>query len=386
MQKFIIKSIQQSQAQLNLGTTGRNVMLFLTTRRLSFGFVIGFLLSAQQLLAQATNPFTKLVEVSKAEVMKKGGKITIATNWTSEQASPILDAFKKDFPFAARPTFERVRRIEDLQRMLLEYRGGRTPLVDVTSVAQEVWPEYKAAGVLVKAPVSYRELAKFLPKEWPRLDPRALDPDGYFLATSGASRGIAYNKNMVPQDKAPKTWEDCLNPMWKGKVVYDPRPKLTALQHDPKTREAHLKWLKRMLENQVVFVRGVAEGLEKVAAGEYPIFCGTNYHNAMPMIDEGAPLVFFLPDPFAFETAVQIFVTKWSLPATSQLFALWTATKAQPIVDDKGYRGLPWIPGTRIYNMAKGKYAAICDPECLRKSSEVYNAEHNRILGIPGSK
>ena len=174
--------------------------------------------------------------------------------------------------------------------------------------------------------------------------------------------------------------------MWKGKVVYDPRPKLTALQHDPKTREAHLKWLKRMLDNQVVFVRGVAEGLEKVAAGEYPIFCGTNYHNAMPMIDEGAPLVFFLPDPFPFETAVQIFVTKWSLPATSQLFALWTATKAQPIVDDKGYRGLPWIPGTRIYNMAKGKYAAICDPECLRKSSEVYNAEHNRILGIPGSK
>jgi hypothetical protein len=104
------------------------------------------------------------------------------------------------------------------------------------------------------------------------------------------------------------------------------------------------------------------------------------------MIDQGAPLVFFLPDPFAFETAVQIFITKWSLPATSQLFALWTATKGQPIVDSKGYRGLPWIPGTRIYNMAKGKYAAICDPECLTKAGDVYGAEHNRILGIPGSK
>jgi Bacterial extracellular solute-binding protein len=350
------------------------------------GLLMPFVVCPSKPLAQEPNLFVKLVEASKAEVAKKGGKITIATNWTSEQATPILDAYKKDFPFVTKPTFERVRRIEDLQRMLLEYRGGRTPAIDVTSVAQEVWPEFRTAGVFVKTPVSYREIAKFLPKDWPRLDPRVIDPEGYFLATSGASRGIAYNKNMVPQEKAPKSWDDCLNPMWRGKVVYDPRPKLTALQHDPNTRDAHLQWLKRMLDNQVVFVRGVAEGLEKVAAGEYPIFCGTNYHNAMPMIDEGAPLVFFLPDPFAFETAVQVFITKWSLPATTQLFALWTATKAQPIVDSKGYRGLPWVPGTRIYNMAKGKYAAICDPECLTKSADHYGTEHNRILGIPGSK
>jgi hypothetical protein len=357
-------------------------------RSFHFCFVITItvLVYSQQLFAQTSNPFTKLVEASKAEVAKRGGKITVSTNWTSEQAAPILDAYRKDFPFVTQTVFQRVRRIEDSQRMLLEYQGGRTPSVDVSSVAQEAWPEFRAAGVFVKAPVSYRELGKFLPKDWPRLDPRVIDSEGYFLATSGASRGIAYNKNMVPAEKAPKGWDDCLNPMWKGKIVYDPRPKLTALQHDPKTRQAHLHWLKKMLENQVVFVRGIAEGLEKVAAGEYPIFCGTNYHNAMPIIDEGAPLVFFLPDPFAFETAVQVFVTKWSLPATTQLFALWTATKAQPIVDAKGYRGLPWIPGTRIYNMAKGKYAAICDPECLRKSSDLYNAEHNRILGIPGAK
>ena len=352
----------------------------------SSGFAIAFFLCAQHVFAQSANPFTKLVEASKAEAAKKGGKVTIGTNWTGEQAKPILEAFKKDFPFITQPRFERMRRIEDHQRALLEYKAGRPPAIDVTSISSEVWPEYHSAGAFVKAAFSYRELAKFLPKDWPPLDSRVIDSDGYFLATSGASRGIAYNKNLVPPDKAPKGWEDCLDPMWKGKVVYDPRPKLTALQHDPKTREVHLKWLNRLVENQVVFVRGIAEGLEKVASGEQPIFCGTNYHNAMPMVDQGAPLVFFLPDPFAFETGVQIFVTKWSLPATSQLFAVWTATKAQPIVDEKGYRGFPWIPGTRIHNMSKGKYIAICNPDCLKKSAEVYNAEHNRIIGIPGAK
>ena len=32
--------------------------------------------------------------------------------------------------------------------------------------------------------------------------------------------GIAYNTEKVSEDEAPKTWEDLLDPKWKGRMVW----------------------------------------------------------------------------------------------------------------------------------------------------------------------
>ena len=355
--------------------------------RQMFSVVVVILFTGSaSLFAQSANLYNQLVDASKSEVAKKGGKITIALNWTNPQGKAIVDEFKKDFSFVKETKFERVRTVEEAQRALMEYKAGRPQQIDVTTISDELWPTYHEAGAFVKPPFEYQRLAKALPEGWPALDPRVIDPNGYFLATTGAVRGIAYNNTLVPPDKAPKRWEDCLDPMWRGKVLYDPRPKLTSLQHDPKTRAAHLKWLRGLVENKVVLNRGMDENLQKVAAGEFPINCAANYHNAMPMIDEGAPLGFVLPDPIPLELGTQMFVTKWTLPATTQLFALWAATKAQPIVEKSGYRGFPWDPTSRKYAMAQKKYIAVCGPDCLRLSADKYDPEHAKILKLPGAQ
>lgn len=345
-----------------------------------------FFFHSVSLFAQSADPYNQLVELAKSEVAKKAGKVIIALNWTQPQGKAIVDEFKKDFSFVKETKFERVRTVEEAQRALMEFKAGRPQQVDVTTISDEVWLAYHEAGALVKPPFEYRRLAKALPQGWPALDPRVIDPNGYFLATTGAVRGIAYNKTLVSPDKAPKRWEDCLDPMWRGKVLYDPRPKLTSLQHDPKTRDAQLKWLRGLVENKVVLNRGMDENLQKVAAGEFPINCAANYHNAMPMIDEGAPLGFVLPDPIPLELGTQMFVTKWTLPATTQLFALWAATKAQPVVEKSGYRGFPWDPTSRKYPLAQKKYIAVCLPDCLRLAAEKYDQEHAKILKLPGAQ
>lgn len=334
--------------------------------------------------AQA-NPFSQLMEASKAEMAKKGGKLLVALEWEAG-GKQIVEAFKKELPAIKEASFERVRTTDQMQRILVEYRAGRIPKYDIVHVSFEAWPSYRDAGVFVKPPVPYKELLKSLPADWPEPDPRAVDREGYFIATAGLARGIVYNKDSVSPNKAPKKWEDCLDPTWRGQFFYDPRPKLTALQHDPKTREAHLKWLKGIVENKVVLGRGQSENVEKVAAGEHPLFCGVNYTSAMTAIDRGAPLVFLFPDPFPLEFGTQIHIVKWSqTPATAQLFITWLATKAQPLVEKYAYRGFPWDPNSRKYPMARGKYAAVCDVECLKKSPD-YDAEHARILGMPGAK
>ena len=147
-----------------------------------------------------------------------------------------------------------------------------------------------------------------------------------------------------------------------------------------------MKWLKALVANKVVLNRGMGENLEKVAAGEFAISCAANYHNAMPMIDEGAPLVFVLPDPYILDITTEMHVVRWSTtPAATQLFALWLATRAQPLIEKTSYRGFPWVPTSRKYPMAKGKYMAVCGADCALKS-EQYSEEQAKILGLPGSK
>jgi hypothetical protein len=176
----------------------------------------------KNLFAQGGNLYNQLVEASKAEVAKKSGKLIIALNWTNPQGKAIVEEFKKDFSFVKETKFERLRTVEEGQRALMEFKAGRPQQVDVSTVSNELWPSYHESGAFVKPPFEYQKLAKALPHGWPPLDSRVIDPNGYFLATTGAVRGIAYNVQMAPGDRAPKKWEDCLDPMWRGKVLWQP--------------------------------------------------------------------------------------------------------------------------------------------------------------------
>src|SRR5262245_47037509 len=110
--------------------------------------------------------------------------------------------------------------------------------------------------------------------------------------------------------------------------------------------------------------------MQKVAAGEFLISCVAYYHNAMPLIDEGAPLVFLFPDPYTSDIATEMHVLSWSkTPIATQLFALWLATKAQPLIEKLTYRGFPWVPGTKKYSMTKGKTMASAPPIAPPKPS-----------------
>ena len=354
-----------------------------------FLFAIGLALTgmiyAPAILAQG-KIFNQLVEMSKAEMGKKGGKLSFGNNWTPRQAKPVLKEFTKDFPFVKEVIFTRMRTVDFSQRMLLEYKSGRSPEYDVPMVTTEAWSQYEEAGAFLKPPFGYKELIKARPANWPAPDPRVVDPKGFYMYTAGSARGIAYNKNLVPKDKAPKGWDDCLDPMWRGKLIYDPRPKLTGLWYDPKTREMHVKWLKGLMKNGVTLNRGMSENLMKLIAGEFQVNCGANYHNAMPLIDDGAPLEFFFPDPFPIDFSSQIHVVKWSkTPGTAQLLALWLASKAQALIDKVSYRGFPWDTSSRKYPMAKNKYVAICAADCSLELQE-YAKVHAKILKLPGVK
>ena len=92
-----------------------------------YSFVLAAALAASILWLARTanaqsNVFSQLVEASKAEVEKKGGKLIIGITWTEAQAKPVLEEFKKEFPFIQTISFVRLRTVEQMQ-IELEKKG-----------------------------------------------------------------------------------------------------------------------------------------------------------------------------------------------------------------------------------------------------------------------
>ncbi|GHU78032.1 ABC transporter substrate-binding protein [Clostridia bacterium] len=46
------------------------------------------------------------------------------------------------------------------------------------------------------------------------------DPDDLWIGESPLPMVIFYNKELVSEDQAPKTWDDLLDPQWKGKIAF----------------------------------------------------------------------------------------------------------------------------------------------------------------------
>lgn len=350
--------------------------------------LVGAMMMAGPTAAKAETAFEKLVALSKAEMDKLGGTVRMALDWPPGDAKPVIAEFQKDFPFVKKIEYDRETGIDGFGRYLISIQQGDFPPYEIMHVASEYEQQYVKAGAFIKPPVDLKDVDSSLPSDWPHLNGSNLDPNGYFIATTGNSRGIIYNPNIVKGDDIPKVWADCANPKWKGKVVVDARNKLQAFQDDPKTRPQFLKLFDDMVKNNVVTVRGQENVVTKVASGEYPVGCGVNYHTAYRAIEvEGVKTVkFVFGESIPLELATRLFVSKWTkAPATTELFALWAGTKGQGAIGKYAWRGFPWNPLAHNYEASKGKYIAVCDADCAL-NFEKYDAEYERALKIPVAK
>jgi iron(III) transport system substrate-binding protein len=225
---------------------------------------------------------------------KQEGQVTYYSAMIVNQAlRPLTAAFQKKYPFI-KMTYWRADS-EDIQtRMLAEIRAGK-PVVNIaegtgigelavrSGLAQEVWsPEL--AGI----------------PEYMR-DRRRL-----WVPTRMSYFGIAYNTRLVPAGTAPKTYEDLLDPKWKGKMVW---PLLTHIGAPLFVTNLRLTWgedkalayLKKLrTQNIVNFGAGNPRTLvDRVIAGEYPIAIQIFAHHPLISAGKRAPVAAQLLPPVA---------------------------------------------------------------------------------------
>jgi iron(III) transport system substrate-binding protein len=126
------------------------------------------------------------------------------------------------------------------------------------------------------------------------------DPDGLWLGTNVHLLVILQNTRLIPADAGPKSWEDLLDPKWKGKIAFtDPAnsgsayTNLTMLAQLWGNNDAAWEKVERLVANTKVLNRSslVFQG---VGNGEFPLGMSLEYAGYQ-WSSNGAPVKVIYP-------------------------------------------------------------------------------------------
>jgi ABC-type Fe3+ transport system substrate-binding protein len=281
----------------------------------------------------------------------KEGSVNIVASLDGDEIEIVLEGFKKKYP-GIKVNYTTATGIDSGERILTEALSGHVEF-DVVKVVYELQSKYIKSGTLA-GPIDWTKFFPKTPKEH-------MSPQGYLAGGSFYPRVIAYNPTLVPPDRVPRKWEDCLDPYWKGKLVVDVRPATWIALYPAWGEQKVLDFVKKLKENNPIWERGMSKSITMLASGEYAMICGTSYPSIRGVLrkDPEAKLKIAWPSevPVGLNEALGI-MTGAKNPNAGLLLVGWLASADAQRGYDKIGRGSPFLDGTdaqREFQKAKVK-------------------------------
>jgi ABC-type Fe3+ transport system substrate-binding protein len=168
------------------------------------------------------------------------------------------------------------------------------------------------------------------------IDPRYIFYKGRVLTVGQAHRVIWFNPKVIKFEDAPKSFEECANPKYKGILAADVRPALFELSKDvggPWDEAQLKKWATGIKANNPLWVRGASHAYQVIASGERGLNCGQQLHGlfrgarSTDPADPNAPVQFIIPNPsIARDYTRLVIAPKPNAPNATILFAAFLAS------------------------------------------------------------
>jgi ABC-type Fe3+ transport system substrate-binding protein len=226
------------------------------------------------------------------EGARKEGQVVLYSAAIVNQAlRPLAQAFMKKYPFV-KMTFWRGDTEEIIAKLSAETRANNivADVVEGTGIG-----ELAVQGGLTQ--VYHTPAVDQLPEKY-------RDPSGNWTSTRLSYFSIAYNTKLVPEDQVPKTYQDLLDPRWKGKLAWrigttSGTPLfLTNLRLAWGEAKARTYFEALAAQKVINFGSGSARTLvDRVIAGEFPIALNIFAHHPLISKAKGAPVNSRLLDP-----------------------------------------------------------------------------------------
>ena len=199
---------------------------------------------------------SKLIEGAKSE-----GKVAYFTTMTLSQSKKVVDRFQKKYPFI-QPELFRTGGDALLNKIETEARGGL-----------HTWDVTSGRGDMVLALSQDKLIAPFYSPEAKMIEKDLVDEQGYWAAYYVNPFVLGYNTNLVNKSDVPKTYEELLDPKWKGgKISIDDSAYgfLIGLMR-AWGKEKAVDYFKKLAAQQPSVMRGNTNRVQMAMAGEYPL-------------------------------------------------------------------------------------------------------------------
>ena len=141
------------------------------------------------------------------EGARKEGEVVWYTNSGIENATRYIQAFRKKYPFI-NANFWRSKTRQVTQRVVSEANAGRH-LVDVIKPSFDLLPIFLERNVIARYETPVRAI----------FPAHAKSP--FYTNMNYAFRVFSFNPRKLAQKDVPKSWEELLNPKWKGEILFD---------------------------------------------------------------------------------------------------------------------------------------------------------------------
>lgn len=272
--------------------------------------------NAQETAGQILAKLNKLAPDKRQMALVEGAKaereVTFYTSLQAQQIEPLSREFNKRYPFL-RVNPYRASGSKQIIRIQTEYNAGK-PLVDVINSASERATTLKKIKVLDPYPSPQRE---FFPAS-------EKDKEGYFTSFYVAPIVLGYNTRMLKRDEVPRSYQDLLDPKWKGKMFLDDEAyDWFALMLRHLGREKGLQYMRSLAKQDITMTRGRTGQTQLLAAGERPIGILLSGHTVLDLKAQGAPVDMVILEPY-FSYANYIMLARLAPhPHAAALFIDW---------------------------------------------------------------
>jgi iron(III) transport system substrate-binding protein len=313
------------------------------------------------------------------EGAKKEGTVVWWGSIPPAQLTRLASEFNKIYPFII-INFWRGQDKERQTRIEAEHSISRVTADFCDSGGDENYPRWRKIGLVD----TYTDIIPGIEKR----DKRSYSKYGDWAQLGNNAAPPLYNTKLVSAAEAPKSWEDLLNPKWKGHIglTTDVRAWYTLAVGEGgwgvgKTED----FLKKIKLQEPIWTQGHSAGNSLMVAGEFKIMGENNLRYAFEAQEKGAPVDWVRVRPVPITGGSFFMVKKAPHPNAVRLFVEWLFSPQGMAVYEKitGYGPAFSGSGSRLSKALEGLSLVYKTEEVMLKAIDLSLIDRfANILGV----